>query len=166
MCYGIYSTFNWFAHNSDKLDPKIVIAIIGGTITISGYFITKHLDKKQKIEQQIREQKIPIYQEFIKFFFEMLHRKDGEKMTQNELEKFVRDFNEKAIVWLSDDSLKAYITWRDKANKPDGEPMSSMLEFEKLLFSFRKDIGHKNQDIKKGDILSMFINDIDKYIKR
>jgi hypothetical protein len=33
--------------------------------------------------------------------------------------------------------------------------------FEDLLFEMRKDLGHSNSGLSKGDLLRMFINDYD-----
>lgn len=165
----IYKLIQLFFANSDKVDSSIVVAIIAGSITILGYFITRYLERKQKIEQQIREQKIPIYEEFLKFFFEMLSREKTNKMSAEDMQQFIAKFNERAIIWLSDDSLKAYIEWRDQTTKTSNDKdnnLTSLVEFEKLLLSFRRDIGHKNLNLKRGDLLSMFINDLDQYLKR
>jgi len=30
---------------------------------------------------------------------------------------------------------------------------------------FRKDIGHSNKGLQKGDLLKLFVNDMDKYLE-
>ena len=36
---------------------------------------------------------------------------------------------------------------------------------ERLLLAIRKDVGHKNRNLKQGDLLSIFINDIDSFLE-
>jgi hypothetical protein len=47
--------------------------------------------------------------------------------------------------------------------KLSGEP-ESMFIVEDVLLEMRKDLGHPNRGFNKGDILRLFVNDIDKYL--
>lgn len=154
----------------EKLDPNIVIAVIGGTVTILGYFITRYLERKKTIEQQIREQKLPTYEEFIDFIFNIFQQtKNQTEVDLKSLEKFYWSMNKKSILWLSDRTFKSYVTWKNKtaeyADKKDKSIVDSfqiMNSLGDLLKDFRADIGHKNKDISSTDILSLFITDINK----
>ena len=157
----------------DKINANIFVALIAGSVTIIGFFITRYLERKKIIEQQIREQKLPTYEEFIDFIFALFKsEKLNKKMSEKELQEFYWKFNKKAILWLSDRTLKSYTDWRklivnfssENGNNKNGAEM--LIAFENLLLDFRKDIGHKNRDLKTGEILSMFINDWDKYSKQ
>lgn len=173
LCYFIYKLIELLLANITSSNSNIIVALIAGIITVTGYFITRYLEKRKIVEQQIREQKLPIYEEFLDFFFKMMHRNKSDKLSDQELKKFVIGFSKKGIIWLSDDTLKAYVNWRDKATTLGKEGIlskedniRSLLEFEKLLLAFRKDIGHKNLNLRKGDILSIFVNDLQEYIPR
>lgn len=134
-----------------------------------GFYITKFLEKKKTIEQQIREQKLPIYEEFIDFIFKVFENtkeNSKEHVSEADMQKFFWKLNRKSILWLSDNTLKSYIVWRNgiedfAKNNPNNNNASVniLLDFEKLLLDFRKDIGHQNTNIKQGDIISMFVND-------
>ena len=39
-----------------------------------------------------------------------------------------------------------------------------MFIYEDLIRAVRKDLGHKNKDLTKGKLLSLFINDIANYV--
>lgn len=158
--------------NIEKVNPNILVAIIGSTVTIIGYFISRYLEKKKLIEQQIREQKLPVYDEFVEFLFKILKdNKSNKKLSEKELIDLFYSLNKKSILWLSDNSLKAYKEWRIitinlSDNNSENAGVEVMALLEKMLFEFRKDIGHKNQNLKSGDILSLFINDWDEYSKK
>src|SRR5437868_12806552 len=95
-----------------KIDPNpnIIVAFIAGIFTVSGYFITRYFERKRIIEQEIRKQKLPVYEEFIAFFYRILKGvKDEKPLSQTELETFIMNFNQKSIIWLSDASLQAYL---------------------------------------------------------
>ena len=62
--------------------------------------------------------------------------------------------------------MKAFVDF--KRHAPDvqakADPEEILFLTEKLLFAIRRDLGHKNKNLKKGDILSIFVNDIEKYL--
>jgi hypothetical protein len=40
-----------------------------------------------------------------------------------------------------------------------------MLDFEKLLFAIRKDLGHSNKGLEDGDLLRPFLTDVDEALE-
>lgn len=165
--FFIYKSIDLLFENISKINPNIVVAIIAGTVTITGYFITRYFEKKKIIEQQIREQKLPAYEEFIDFLFSIFKQtKNNKQINDKKLEEFFWSMNKKSILWLSDKTLKSYVTWKkltsnyaDVEDKTEFDSLIIMSSLENLLKDFRADIGHKNKDIVDGDILSLFIND-------
>lgn len=149
-----------------SIDPNIVVALIAATVTLIGYFITRYLEKKKLIEQQIREQKLPVYQEFIDFIFEIFQStKKKKELDIDKLGEFYWKMNKMSILWLSDRTFKSYSTWKDCTSKAvdkhrtKKENLEILYMLENLLFEIRKDIGHENKNLVKGDILKLFIND-------
>ena len=47
----------------------------------------------------------------------------------------------------------------------EGNPTFHIFAVERLLLAIRKDVGHKNKNLKQGDLLSIFINDIDSFLE-
>ena len=152
----------------DKINPNVLVALIAGTVTILGYFITRYLERKKLIEQQIREQKIPTYEEFIDFIFKIFKSsKTNKPLSDKELQDLYWNLNKKAILWLSDKTLKSYSHFRDSSanlanieNRTQIDNLNVLLAFEQLLLDFRSDIGHDNKNLDPGDLLSLFINDM------
>ncbi|MDD3771613.1 MAG: hypothetical protein PHC38_03045 [Weeksellaceae bacterium] len=173
--FFVYKLTIIIIEKADKLDANIIVAILAGAFTIIGFYITRFLEKKKLIEQQIREQKLPIYEEFIDFIFKVFENtkeNSKEHVSEAEMQKFFWKLNRKSILWLSDNTLKSYITWRNgiedfAKNNPDNKKAGAyiLLDFERLLLDFRKDIGHKNANIKQGDIILMFVNDWKQHIE-
>jgi hypothetical protein len=70
-------------------------------------------------------------------------------------------------MWGSDEVLKQFYLFRNMAlNLPSNSSQEIggelIIQFEQLLFSIRRDLGHKNNKLKKGTILGLFINDLEK----
>lgn len=168
--YFFYKGLSFFVNNIDKININILVAIIGGTITISSFFITRFLEKRKQIEFEIRNKKIPIYEEFFQFYFRIVFNERNKKgMSETEMINFFRDFNQKAIIWFPDTILKSYINWKKNLihfSRNNNEENLAKLIFdqEELMRQFRKDIGHSNKNLLRGDITSLYINDIDKYL--
>jgi hypothetical protein len=45
-----------------------------------------------------------------------------------------------------------------------GDPNALVFEMEKLFFATRKDMGHKNAGLRRGDILRIFTPDIEQHL--
>jgi len=164
--YLLYKIVLIVFQNLNKIDINIFVAIIGGTITISSFFITRYLERKKTIELEIRNKKIPIYEEFFEFYFSIMFKsKTEEEITTEEMIKFFQQFNQKAIIWFPDNILKSYIEWKKNLTSfSNGEGVSLrdvILHQEQFMNQIRRDIGHKNTILVPGDISSLYINDFD-----
>jgi len=116
--YLLYKIIIKVFQNFNKLDINILVPIIGGTITISSFFITRYLERKKAIELEIRNKKIPIYEEFFVFYFRVVLKSNtDEEITTEEMVKFFQQFNQKAIIWFPDNILKSYIEWKHNLTK-------------------------------------------------
>lgn len=162
--YFFYKTAIFLIKNYEKININILTAIIGGTITTSGYFITRYIEKKRNIEIEIRNKKIPIYEEFIQFYFKVVFN----NLSQEEIQQFFRDFNQKAIIWFPDEILKSYIEWKENlvkfSSKRNLALKDMIINQEEFMKQIRKDIGHNNNNLNEGRISSLYINDIETII--
>ena len=65
--------------------------------------------------------------------------------------------------------MSEWSAWRKLLQEhADGDSekfLPAMIQHEKLILAVRKDLGHKNAYIKRGDVLALFINDLHKYLK-
>ena len=41
-----------------------------------------------------------------------------------------------------------------------------LFAYEDLLYAVRRDLGHGNRGLKRGDILALFVNDIEEHLKK
>jgi hypothetical protein len=69
---------------------------------------------------------------------------------------------EQLIVWGSDDVLKAWGQFKTMAagRKDQSNPVRALLPFETLLLAVRSGLGHSNTNLKPGDLLRLFVNDM------
>lgn len=114
----------------------------------------------------LRAKKVPIYEKIINFIFSFTFaEKLGEKQpTEKEIIKFFAEVTQELVIWGSDEIIDAFYKFRmeniDNANGIQSEPTEILFTVENLLLAIRKDLGHKNQNIPRGKLLSLFINDL------
>src|SRR6185437_4330736 len=149
------------------VSPQVAAATVAGTATVlvSVFSVlwSKRVERQKEIEQEQRRQKIPVYEDFIKFIFRLLMaEKLGEpKLTDQEMTRTVNDFAQTIMVWGSDDVLRKYALFR-RSGPAGGAEMAAAVE--SLLYAIRADIGHENKNLKTGELLSVFINDTEGFL--
>lgn len=158
-----------------SLDEQIAVGIIAGSATILVSVITvvigKQLEKKREIEQQHRIQKIEIYEHFMEEWFKILRTSSTRKrakygsdelpISEENLLKFLEEFSRKLILWGSRGVIKQYVAFRSfgiKSGQPDPQ---ILLHFENVLLAIRKDLGHSNRGLNQGDLLALFLKDLE-----
>jgi hypothetical protein len=149
------------------LQPAVAAAIIAssGTILVSVFTLltTKSIERKNTIRQQIREKKIPIYEELIATSFKVLYAEkiEGEPLEEKEVVRLLVSATERLVIWGSDEVLLAYRAFRRYSTEHESG-IQILILFEQLLFAIRKDLGHQNEGLGRGSVLALWINDIDR----
>ncbi|MCT3630172.1 hypothetical protein HZQ35_08725 [Elizabethkingia anophelis] len=165
--FFLFKIIQIFITNLDKVNANFFVAILGATVTLTGYFLTRYFERKKLVEIEIRNKKIPIYEEFFEFYFSVMFQSKNEKeITTEEMIDFFRNFNQKAIIWFPDEILKGYIDWKSNLTNFSNQGIELkdlLLHQEGFMRQIRKDIGHTNKVLKMWDISSLYINDLDNY---
>ena len=154
-----------------NLESTVAVAIIGAAAAVIGSSLSlmlgKRYEARERTKQILREKKIPVYEKAIKFMTDtMAGEKAGAKPTEPELLKHILEFTQESMVWASDDVLAEWIKWKRFASTEAmaDNPRELLFQFEGLVKAMRRDLGHRNQGILKGDILVMFVTDMDKHL--
>lgn len=173
IIYGVFKILAWIFNQVFAVDPRISAALITGLIAIIATSLTitipKYLEKKMEIEEHLRIRKSETYKDLVELIFKILMSgKTGEVLPEKELIKMMSKFTENLILWGSEDVIKSYKAYRTYfMNRSQGDSLTieAIDLMENLLLSIRKDMGHNNKSLKQGDILSLFINDLDEVLK-
>lgn len=162
----LYQGFKFVWTNLSSVNPSLGVGIIaaGSTIFVSlaSVLISKRLEQNAMIKNQQREKKIPIYEELIAFLFRVTRAaKDGKNMpSEEEITDFMFGFIQKLLIWGSDDVVIAF----EKFRRSSQEQGNILFAVEGIWTAIRKDLGHSNKGISKGTLLSLIVNDIDKFL--
>jgi hypothetical protein len=171
IAWGIYFVVAKVFRSLTNIQSDISVAIVAAsatiTVSIVSLIISKVMETRAAITQELRAKKIPIYEDLISTLFKYLFaEKLGEKkMSEAELTRFFANLTEKLTIWGSDGIIRAFSTFR-LASSSVAKPEDILFIYENLLLEIRKDLGHKNRNLKRGTVLSLFINDIDQYLQR
>ncbi|MHB8808187.1 MAG: hypothetical protein ACYC59_11500, partial [Anaerolineaceae bacterium] len=167
LAWGIIKIGLLFWKSITSLQPDLASALITASGTVIVVFLSsyvgKYFERKKEIENRQREKKIEVYEEFMQKWFEKLveNKKQEKSFSDDEFIKFLSKFTQKLILWGSDKVVKKYSQFRKQSlNTETSDPTLTLYSFEEVLLEIRKDIGHSNSSLIKGDILTLFINDI------
>jgi hypothetical protein len=157
------SIFHAFDRLNISVQTGIATALSVIIVAIVGYFANKSIETKKSIEQAMRPRKLELYEGFITFFLRTM-AKEGtpKKPTPEEIGKFFIDSNPTIITFASNSVIEKWGKLRIGMTGSKGT--ESLFQLEELLKEIRKDLGHGKRGSKKGDILRLFVNDIDTHL--
>ena len=169
----VWIGYKFFSAMNSSISAAIIAAAATIVVSVVSIVLAKVYEFRQSVEREIRANKVPIYEEFLGFMSRLLHgEKIGKKPTDEEMVVFMIEFNQKMMVWGSDSVLAAWRDWR-KTIVSDGDPEGNswrlgqmMHSYENIIYAIRKDLGHRNDGLNKGDLLRLFINDYDEFLGR
>lgn len=172
IVYGAFSSIKWLVIGLLNLNSDIAVAVIAASASLLVAAVTVVLGKLYEaraiIQKEHRDRKAPIYEALIKFLMRIVMSVKTEKpITESEMMEFLEDFNQRVMVWGSDGVLAAWVKWRSYAINQDmmkTNPLGLMFLYEEVIYQIRRDLGHSNVGLKRGDILKLFINDIDNHL--
>lgn len=155
--------------------PAILVALITGFLAFLSVPVGKYFENKFTIDNKIRETKEEIYTEFLEWLIDNILYTEISKN-----KRAVEDLKKKQkniTIYASDKVLKSWAEFKEIAMKSEGNKVGMSNEeqtqyyitneapyIENLILSMRKELGYKNKNIKKYDVLRLYINDIDKYL--
>ncbi|MEG3158225.1 hypothetical protein ACKVMH_10105 [Lysobacter zhanggongensis] len=172
--YGVFVALRASFQVLTNLSSDIAVAIIAASATafvsVVSIVLGKIYESRIAIQKELRERRVPAYEGLLNFLFRVfMGAKIGKAPTEKELVKFLVEYNHQMMVWGSDAVLSEWSTWRkllqESSNTEGADFVPAMYQYEKLILAVRKDLGHKNVGIEPGDILGLFVNDLDKHRK-
>ena len=173
LVYGAFVALRAATRVLTSLDSDIAVAIIAASATVFvsvlSIVLGKAYEARALVQKEHREKKTPVYEDLIRFMFRILMgTKTGATPSESEILEFMSDFTQRIMVWGSDDVVAAWVKWRRaavNAEELEMDPVELLLLYEQLILTIRRDLGHKNRNLGTGDVLALFVNDIDRQLK-
>lgn len=161
---GIVRVVNYVENFVSTSDQVIIVAMITGAVSITGVVISsiiaKVVDYKYNVKKYLYDKREEPYKQFVEMIYKIMEdtkRKDGNKMTEEEMIQMVSEFSKGLTLWGSNRVVKKWLKYRRSSIK--GEK-NILWEMEDIIYEIRRDVG-LGRRLKKGDMLSFFVNDIE-----
>jgi hypothetical protein len=153
----------YVASLKSEVAAAILAASIAGVLSIASLAVSKAYETRSLIAQDIRGKKTPAYEGIAHMLFRLqgAGMPGGTPVDASEVNEWFTSTTEKLAIWGSDDMIRAFGLFRERTRA--GEPIQAMFAVEDLVLAIRRDLGHHDQ-LDRGSILRMFINDIDDYL--
>lgn len=155
--------------------PTISVALITGLLAFISVPVGKYFENRYTIKNQIRKERQIIYIDFLNWLIKNVL--NNEISNNPNVVEELKDNQNKMVIYASDKVIKAWAELKDIAMNSDQikkdmkkeEATKYFLEkeaptIESLILAIRRELGYKNKDIKKYDILNLYINDIKEHI--
>jgi hypothetical protein len=154
---GVFALGVWAFIKGVEKDPAVVGTVITAVAGVAIVVYQRRREKLQELERSHRLQMGPLYTQLVEAM------KDWEgfaKKPQSEQEAFFKDLSTKLILFGATPVVKAWVSWQ-RSVASDAAPPQGLIDLEKVLLAIRADLGHDNSELKRGDVLRLFVNEED-----
>ena len=147
------------------------IGSLTALVSLYSVLVATHRRRSANIEREHRNQRIPVYAHFYEtiFRFLMADNLGTDRPDEKDMAQFFVEFTQSVALWGSPELIR---TWSQvmkiarESHDANEASIEMMLAWENLLFVMREDVGHSNKGMGPGDLLRMFVNDIDEHINQ
>jgi hypothetical protein len=183
LTVGLVLGVVWFVRGSvstfTHLPSGTATAIVTGSVTflvaIVGILVSRFLERRSNREREQQEKRVPVYEEFVSGLLELMgatRASSAEGESEGEAESgtgvqdanaFLARFTERVIIWGSEDVVREWVSFRkaNSASNSGQENFENLYRLESLLLVMRRDLGLRNKKLERGDLLRLWINDLD-----
>lgn len=162
---GIIKFKNYMKEFVSSTDKVIVVAMITGAVSIVGVVISsivaKIVEYRYNVKKYLYDKREEPYKQFIEMIYAVMEdskKSKEDRMSEEEMIKMVSDFSKGLTLWGSNRVVKKWLKYRKSSMKESGQEV--LIQMEDIIYEIRRDVG-LGRKLKKGDMLSFFINDIE-----
>lgn len=127
------------------------------TSAVIAVSVSRTMDKRAELKQAHREQMAPMYRELIE-------RVRTVEQDPEAASTFWKDFSVRMTLYGPPEVIKAQLALSRQIEANAGllEPsIPTMLRLEQLYRAIRADLGHNDRSLGQGDLLRLYITDLD-----
>ena len=149
-------------------DKVIIVAMITGSVSILGVVISsiiaKVVDYRFNVKKYLYDKREEPYEQFIEMVYRIMEdtkKTERDRLSEDEMRSMVSEFSKGLILWGSNRVAKKWIKYRKQCEEGNTQ---NLFLLEEIIYEMRRDVGLKK--MKRGNILSFFINDIENALKK
>jgi hypothetical protein len=146
-----------------KQAPEVVGSFVTALGAVVAVVAGRIWEKRQELEQARRERIAPTYSRLVEVFYGAMG--ENAEVGEPEMLAFFHEWAQRVLLWGPEPVIRAFNDWRASLSGEDEEPgPEAGFGFERVLYAIRDDLGNKRGGLGQGDLLRVFINDLDEYI--
>ena len=163
FCFLLWKiTEKFLSLNIGEYIGLLIAVITGGITLLIAQYNHRKTVQRQSLEA-VRQKKVEIYERFIKILGQLwtssgsdiTKKLDVKPISENELLEFMFAFKSDMLLWSSPQVIKAWLHFETESQS-GGE--KSLIAIDYVLKEIRKDIGLENKNLKKGDLVKIYLN--------
>jgi hypothetical protein len=166
LCLLLLALAIWGFVEAIQADPAVVGSIGVAVIGVFGVVWQQHRSEQARLREANRDRMTPIYYELLGTIFQKIGSGEEGGDPDPETEAFFRDLKARQLMLgASSEMVVAFNSWQRTTAElhEKGDDTGAVLAWELLLRAIRKDLGHRDSDLRAGELLRLFINDYDEY---
>ena len=146
-------------------DTSLAAGIVTIVTAILVPFISKRQDRKAAVQAQLREKKLPVYEEMVGFIYSIVTATVvGKPLTKEEIQEKTLNISKQLTIWGANDILIAFAEFKKSGDTTEAESVKILERVADLLLAVRRDLGYSNKGVDRKTVLRQFVLDIDDHI--
>ena len=166
----------WALIKAVEAEPAVVGSLLTAFSAVIAVVIGQHWQQKLQLRQTHRDEMLPLYAKFVNQIRQAGDTTHKERATGDpgdptvfpETAKFLEEFKYTLLLRGPAPVIKAVHRFGQAADEldvnADEKDPSALLAYEALLRAIRDDLGHDDSSLKEGDLLRLFVTDIDDFL--
>jgi len=143
-----------------QLDKTVAVAIVTASATVIAstlaVVVGRYLEGKKERDALHRDKKIKMYDEFLIELFKLFANPEDVTEDENKMVEFLRESQRKFLLWSGPGVIRQYSEWQ-RLLKSGEQTAQTVFQMEHFFSASRKDLGHSNWGIKRGDMISFVL---------
>lgn len=161
---AIVGLFGWGFIEAVRAEPAVVGVVATAVLGVAGVVWQQRQTEIGRVREAHRGRMMPVYHELLKLVWEQAGQN---REPSEEVVEFMRDLKSRQLVLgAPKDMIQAFNRWEREAKvaQENGDNVALVVAWEDLLRAMRRDLGHDDSDLSQGELMRVFIEDIDEFL--
>ena len=155
----------WAFIEAVQAEPAVVGAVATAVLGVAGVIWQQRQSEKARLREAHRDRMTPVYHELLKRVWQQA----GPKTEQpaEDVAEFMRDLKSRQLMLGAPSAMiRAFNSWEReaKAAQDKDDNVALIFAWEELLRAIRRDLGHDDSGLPRGELLRVFMDDLDQFL--
>jgi hypothetical protein len=156
----------WAFIKAVQAEPAVAGSIGVAVIGALGVVWQQGRSEQARLRDANRDRMTPIYYELLGTIFQKIGASEKADASDPETEAFFKDLKARQLMLgASSEMVVAFNSWQQTTAElhEQGNDVGAVMAWEILLRAIRKDLGHRDSNLSRGELLRLFITDYDEH---